>query len=82
MIAEGLAVLLDYILYLLPGVTLFGLWFALTPQTQTALRIMILLFTLIEGSACWLVRMRYGGASTVTHGTAIWLIAVPMAGHF
>lgn len=42
----------------------------------------VLLFTLIEGLACGLVRMRYGVvASTATHGTAILLIAVPMVGH-
>ncbi|WDU64759.1 CPBP family intramembrane metalloprotease [Pseudomonas poae] len=38
----------------------------------------VLLFTLIEGLACALVRMRYGVlAATLTHGTAILLIAVP-----
>lgn len=47
MIAEGLAVLLDYVRYLLPGLTLFGLWFALTPKTQTALRIVILLLAFV-----------------------------------
>ena len=40
----------------------------------------VLAFTLIEGVACGLVRMRYGVvAATATHGTAILLIAVPMA---
>lgn len=40
----------------------------------------VLAFTLIEGLACGLVRMRYGVvAATATHGTAILLIAVPMA---
>ncbi len=39
----------------------------------------VLLFTLIEGLACALVRMRYGvWPATLTHGTAILLIAVPM----
>lgn len=39
----------------------------------------VLLFTLIEGVACALVRMRYGVLpAIVTHGTAILLIAVPM----
>ncbi|MGY2315530.1 CPBP family glutamic-type intramembrane protease [Pseudomonas sp. SDO5522_S412] len=39
----------------------------------------VLAFTLIEGLACGLVRMRYGVvAATATHGTAILLIAVPM----
>lgn len=47
MIDEGLAVLLDYTLYLLPGLVLFGLWFALTPKTQTALRIVILLLAFV-----------------------------------
>ncbi|KTB66580.1 CPBP family intramembrane glutamic endopeptidase [Pseudomonas allii] len=38
----------------------------------------VLLFTLLEGLACALVRMRYGVlAATLTHGTAILLIAVP-----
>jgi uncharacterized protein len=38
----------------------------------------VLVFTLIEGVACGLVRMRYGVlAATVTHGTAILLVAVP-----
>lgn len=36
-------------------------------------------FTLIEGLACALVRMRYGVLpATLTHGTAILLIAVPL----
>ena len=40
----------------------------------------VLAFTLIEGVACGLVRMRYGVvAATATHGTTILLIAVPMA---
>jgi len=39
----------------------------------------ILAFTLIEGLACALVRMRYGViAATAAHGTAIVLIAVPL----
>ncbi|NVZ23177.1 CPBP family intramembrane glutamic endopeptidase [Pseudomonas costantinii] len=38
----------------------------------------VLLFTLIEGLACALVRMRYGVLpATLAHGTAILLIAVP-----
>lgn len=38
----------------------------------------VLLFTLVEGLACALVRMRYGVlAATLTHGTAILLVAVP-----
>ena len=38
----------------------------------------VLLFTLIEGVACALVRMRYGVLpAAVAHGTAILLIAVP-----
>lgn len=38
----------------------------------------VLLFTLIEGLACALVRMRYGVlAATLTHGAAILLITVP-----
>lgn len=47
MIAEGLVVLLDYTLYLLPSLALFGLWFALTPKTQTALRIVIVLLAFV-----------------------------------
>ena len=39
----------------------------------------VLVFTLIEGLACALVRMRYGVlAATIAHGTAILLIAVPI----
>ncbi|WP_017255798.1 CPBP family intramembrane glutamic endopeptidase, partial [Pseudomonas tolaasii] len=39
----------------------------------------VLLFTLIEGLACGLVRMRYGVLpAIITHGTAILLIAVPI----
>ncbi|MCP2052762.1 UNVERIFIED_ORG: membrane protease YdiL (CAAX protease family) [Pseudomonas fluorescens] len=38
----------------------------------------VLLFTLIEGLACALVRMRYGVLpAALAHGTAILLIAVP-----
>lgn len=38
----------------------------------------VLLFTLVEGLACALVRMRYGVVpATACHGTAILLIAVP-----
>lgn len=38
----------------------------------------ILVFTLIEGLACALVRMRYGVLpATIAHGTAILLISVP-----
>ncbi|SEI19668.1 CPBP family glutamic-type intramembrane protease [Pseudomonas fuscovaginae UPB0736] len=49
--------------------------------TVTQLGWPVLAFTLLEGVACGLVRMRYGVvASTATHGTAILLIAVPMAG--
>lgn len=40
----------------------------------------ILAFTAIEGIACGFVRMRYGiWAAALTHGTAILLIAMPMA---
>ena len=39
----------------------------------------ILVFTLIEGLACALVRMRYGVLpATIAHGTAIVLIALPL----
>ncbi|WP_017906918.1 CPBP family intramembrane glutamic endopeptidase [Pseudomonas asplenii] len=48
--------------------------------TVTQLGWPVLLFTLLEGLACALVRMRHGVlASTATHGTAILLIAVPMS---
>lgn len=41
----------------------------------------VLVFTLIEGLGCALVRMRYGVlAATAAHGTAILLIAVPYIG--
>ncbi|NWA67568.1 CPBP family intramembrane glutamic endopeptidase [Pseudomonas reactans] len=43
MITQGMAVLVNYGTYLAPGLALFGLWFALTPRTLTALRILILL---------------------------------------
>lgn len=40
----------------------------------------ILAFTLVEGIACALVRMRYGLAPAIaTHGTAILLISTPLA---
>lgn len=47
MIAEGLAVLLGYGIYLAPGLMLLGLWFGLTPKTQTALRIVILVMAFV-----------------------------------
>ncbi|MCP2073300.1 UNVERIFIED_ORG: membrane protease YdiL (CAAX protease family) [Pseudomonas lini] len=47
MIAEGFTVLLDYAMYLMPGLALFGLWFALTPRTQTGLRILILVLAFV-----------------------------------
>lgn len=43
MIAQAIVVLLDYGAYLAPGLLLFGLWFALTPRTLVAMRILILL---------------------------------------
>ncbi|CRM76564.1 CPBP family intramembrane glutamic endopeptidase [Pseudomonas sp. 58 R 3] len=43
MITQGLEVLIDYGLHLAPGLLLFGAWFALTPRTQVAMRILILL---------------------------------------
>jgi hypothetical protein len=39
MIAEGLSLLIDYGVYLLPGLSLCALWFWLTPKTQPGLRI-------------------------------------------
>jgi membrane protease YdiL (CAAX protease family) len=42
-ITEGLGQLIHYTTYLVPGVLLFGLWFALTPKTLPAMRILILL---------------------------------------
>lgn len=47
MIAQGIAVLVNYGTYLAPGLALFGLWFALTPRSLTALRILILLATFV-----------------------------------
>lgn len=47
MIAEGITRLLDYGLYLFPGLVLCGLWFWLTPKSQTGLRIVILLLTFV-----------------------------------
>nr|WP_256262073.1 CPBP family intramembrane glutamic endopeptidase [Pseudomonas costantinii] len=43
MITEGMLVLTKYVTYLTPGLLLFGLWFALTPKSLTAMRILILL---------------------------------------
>ncbi|MFQ6590203.1 MULTISPECIES: CPBP family intramembrane glutamic endopeptidase [Pseudomonas] len=43
MITQGMEVLIDYGLHLAPGLLLFGLWFALTPSTLSAMRILILL---------------------------------------
>ncbi len=43
MINQGLGVLIDYGIHLVPGVLLFGLWFALTPKSLLALRIFVLL---------------------------------------
>ncbi|KWU52726.1 CPBP family intramembrane metalloprotease [Pseudomonas palleroniana] len=43
MITQGVEVLIDYGLHLAPGLLLFGLWFALTPSTLSAMRILILL---------------------------------------
>lgn len=43
MIAQAIVVLLDFGAYLAPGLLLFGLWFALTPRTLVAMRILILL---------------------------------------
>ena len=43
MITEGMWVLVDYAAHLAPGLLLFGLWFALTPKTLPAMRILILL---------------------------------------
>ena len=43
MITEGMWVLVDYANHLAPGLLLFGLWFALTPKTLPAMRILILL---------------------------------------
>ncbi|MGB3124449.1 MAG: CPBP family intramembrane glutamic endopeptidase [Pseudomonas sp.] len=41
----------------------------------------VLLFTLVEGLACALVRLRYGVlAAMVAHGSVILLIAVPLVG--
>ncbi|WP_273820857.1 CPBP family intramembrane glutamic endopeptidase [Pseudomonas asplenii] len=59
----------------------FSACHAFLALTVTQLGWPVLLFTLLEGLACALVRMRHGVlASTATHGTAILLIAVPMAG--
>ncbi len=47
MIAEGMVMLIKYATHLTPGVLLFGLWFALTPRTLPALRILILLLAFV-----------------------------------
>jgi hypothetical protein len=47
MIEEGLSLLIDYGIYLLPGFSLCALWFWLTPKTQPGLQIVILLLTFV-----------------------------------
>ena len=47
MITQGMAVLINYGTYLAPGLLLFGLWFALTPQSLTGMRILILLVAFV-----------------------------------
>lgn len=47
MIAEGLSLLIDYGIYLVPGLSLCALWFWLTPKTQSGLRIAILLLSFV-----------------------------------
>ncbi|BDB19557.1 hypothetical protein cym2001_29220 [Pseudomonas sp. CYM-20-01] len=47
MITQGMVVLIHYSTYLAPGLLLFGLWFALTPKSLTALRILILLMAFV-----------------------------------
>lgn len=47
MFAQGLAALLDYGLYLTPGLVLFGLWFGLAPKALAGLRIVILLLAFV-----------------------------------
>ncbi|WLI04229.1 CPBP family intramembrane metalloprotease [Pseudomonas sp. FP597] len=62
---------------LISGVA-FAACHAFLALSVTQLGLPVLLFTLMEGVACALVCMRYGVlASTLTHGTAILLIAVP-----
>lgn len=43
MITQGIAVLVNYTIYLAPGLLLFGAWFALTPKSLPAMRILTLL---------------------------------------
>lgn len=63
---------------LLSGVA-FAACHAFLALSVTQLGWPVLLFTLLEGLACALVRMRFGVlAATLAHGTAILLIAVPM----
>ncbi|KIQ60136.1 MULTISPECIES: CPBP family intramembrane glutamic endopeptidase [Pseudomonas] len=47
MIAQAIVILLDYALYLIPGLVLFGLWFGLTPKALTGTRILILLMAFV-----------------------------------
>lgn len=44
---RGLSLLIDYGVYLLPGLSLCALWFWLTPKTQPGLRIAILLLSFV-----------------------------------
>ena len=43
MITQGMVALVNYSIHLTPGLLLFGAWFALTPRSMTAIRILILL---------------------------------------
>lgn len=47
MITEGMLELVNYATHLAPGLLLFGLWFALTPRTLTAMRILLLLMAFV-----------------------------------
>lgn len=59
----------------------FGACHGMLALTVTDIGWPILAFTLAEGIACGLVRMRYGVVPAIlTHGTAIFLIATPMLG--
>lgn len=59
---------------------LFGVCHTALAVTVTNAGWPVLAFTVLEGVACGLVRMRYGlWAATLTHGTAILLLAMPMS---
>ena len=52
MITQGMATLVNFGIHLTPGLLLFGAWFALTPRSMTAIRILILLAAFCADARC------------------------------